>query len=94
MMSEYSEHDHGDSKPEEQKGYQLPTIQLLNPELMNEMDISKKFSEYNAFKRVKDRINAHDSRTQRVSRKQEQITVELKNKYEEGIRKAREKLVK
>lgn len=76
--------------------YNVPTLELLNPELYKENIRKAKIVKNNAFeslKHIKERYTYHELRIQRAQKRSEEIGKELEMKREEEMLKKRKKLI-
>ena len=78
--------------------YNVPTLELLNPDLYKENLKKAKIVKDNAFeslKHIKERYNYHELRAQRAQKRTEEIAKELEAKREEEIlrNKRKKKLI-
>mmetsp|Transcript_41210 Transcript_41210/g.47457 ORF Transcript_41210/g.47457 Transcript_41210/m.47457 type:complete len:172 (-) Transcript_41210:35-550(-) len=93
-QSEFKKSDGSIKSKESLHDYNVPTLELLNPEMYKENQRKAKIVKDNAFeslKHIKDRYNYHELRAQRAQKRTEEIARELEAKREEEIMKKRKK---
>ena len=81
---------------ESNQDYNVPTLELLNPELYKENLRRAKIVKNNAFeslKHIKERYSYHELRAQRAQKRSEEIAKELETKREEEMMKKRKKMI-
>lgn len=71
------------------KGYGIPTLKMLNPELYKEMEKSEfttKDPIFMSVRNLKERYGYHEIRVARIGKKNEEMAKELERRNEELLR--------